>query len=178
MRVTAVFALVAGTAALLPAQQQRQVGPVIQTGGGVFEVTNPGFATPLDHTFRVMYDVGESGGKDQVNDSFNSAARFLNMHARAGVPAGRVHAAIVVYGPGSMDLLNDAEYRRRFGVDNPNAKLLAELMRAGVKVVLCGQTAASRELTREMLVPGAQLALSAMTALVTLQDQGYRLIPF
>ena len=58
------------------------------------------------------------------------------------------------------------------------APLLEELSRAGVRVVLCGQTAASRGLPRDGLARPVEVALSAMTALVLLQDEGYRLIPF
>lgn len=178
MRFTAFIALLIPAAASLGAQQSPQTGPVIASAGGAFAVEGPEFVTPTGHTFRPLYMVSQSGGRDKVNDSFDTAARFFNMHARAGIPLERIQVAIVVRGPASVDLLNDAEYRKRFGVANPNAKTLEELMKAGAKVIFCGQTAAARGVTKEMLMPGVQVALSAMTALVTLQDQGYRLIPF
>jgi intracellular sulfur oxidation DsrE/DsrF family protein len=74
--------------------------------------------------------------------------------------------------------LTDEAYRRRFGVDNPNRMLLQELIRFGVRVVLCGQTQTSGGFQRDEILPDIQVALSAMTALVALQDEGYRLIPY
>jgi intracellular sulfur oxidation DsrE/DsrF family protein len=58
------------------------------------------------------------------------------------------------------------------------AALLAALQERGVRVVLCAQTAPSRGFERDQLASGVELALSAMTALVTLQAEGYALIAF
>ncbi|MEE2877945.1 MAG: DsrE family protein, partial [Pseudomonadota bacterium] len=43
---------------------------------------------------------------------------------------------------------------------------------------LCGQTAAAREIEKDDLIPGVQIALSAMTAHAVLANQGYSLNPF
>jgi len=51
------------------------------------------------------------------------------------------------------------------------------LLGAGVQVVLCGQTQMSRGLGREELVPGVDVGLSAMTALIVFKSQGFALIP-
>lgn len=167
------------TGPLIAQSIPRQAGPIIQSGGEVFVIANPDVPTPVAHTFRAVFEVAQTpDSADQVNVSFNSAARFLNMHAQAGVPREHVHVALVVHGPAGKDLLDNAHYRERFGVDNPNLPLLDELARAGVKIILCGQTAAARDLPRDELAPSVDVALSAMTALVILQDQGYRLIPF
>ena len=56
--------------------------------------------------------------------------------------------------------------------------LLAALDEAGVEIYLCGQTAVHRGLPPDELAPQVQLALSAMTVLVTLQAEGYALIAF
>jgi intracellular sulfur oxidation DsrE/DsrF family protein len=63
-------------------------------------------------------------------------------------------------------------------VDNPNAELIRELTAAGVPVVLCGQTAASRGIPTDGLIDGVQVALSAMTAFLVLQEDGYRVNPW
>jgi len=55
---------------------------------------------------------------------------------------------------------------------------LIALHDAGVKIYLCGQTAAGRGFTTEDLNPAVSVALSAMTAHVRLQADGYTLIPF
>ena len=103
-----------------------------------------------------------------------TVARYLNMHAQAGLPRDQVLAAAVVHGTAGKSMLANDAYREEFGVDNPNAQLIQELIDAGVEVVLCGQTAGARGIDRERLLPGVTVSLSAMTALFAFQERGYR----
>jgi intracellular sulfur oxidation DsrE/DsrF family protein len=154
-------------------------GPLIEQFGPVYDVGRPDFATPTDLVYRAVFDVGPSpDAVDQVNPRIESLARFLNMHARAGVKPEQMKLALVVHGAAGKDMLSSAAYKSRFGVENPNAPLLAALRAQGVRVLLCGQTAAHKGFAREELAPGVELALSAMTALVALQADGYALISF
>jgi len=172
------FTLFVFSAVEAPAQQQAHAGPVIQSGGAVFAV-DPDLATPLDMEYKVAFEVATTPeDADQLNVTFNSVARFINMHAQAGVPREHIRTAIVVHGPAAWDLLNDAAYQERTGVANPNTTLLRELMSVGTKVILCGQTAASRGVPTDRLVDGVQVALSAMTAFAILQDDGFRVNPW
>ncbi len=167
-----------------PLAAQPTTGPVIQSGGAVFDVPNPTFVTPLNIDYRVVYEINRgatdapAGERATPNDQLNTVARFLNMHARAGVPAERVRLAAVVHGTAGKDLLDDETYRARYGTANPSATLIKELLGAGVQIILCGQTSMGRDVPRDHLIPGVQLALSAMTALSVLQADGYRLNPW
>ena len=155
-------------------QAQTADGPVISGFGAVYEIPHPGFVTPKDHVYRVVFDVAESPeAKDQLNRSINSVARFLNMHAQAGVPVENMQLALVLHGGAAKDALDHEGYRRRFGVDNPNLALLEALESAGVEIYLCGQSASSRGLLRDELSEPVSLALSAMTVVAYLQNQGY-----
>jgi intracellular sulfur oxidation DsrE/DsrF family protein len=100
------------------------------------------------------------------------------MQARNGTRPEHLEMAVVVHGPAAKDLLNDAAYKARFGVENPNTGLLTGLGKAGTEIYLCGQTAAYRGFTAEELHPSVIMALSAMTAHVQLQSEDYTLIPF
>lgn len=176
-------ALVALSLALVPAspaaaQQRTQAGPIIESAGAVFAVS-PDMPTPNDRDYRVAFEIATpASAPDVLNQSINTVARFLNMHAQAGVPAERLSGAIVAHGAASFELLDDEAYRQRFGVDNPNAELIRELIAAGQPVILCGQSAASRGVPVDGLIPGVQVALSAMTAFLLLQDEGYRVNPW
>lgn len=159
--------------------ESARTGPLIEQFGPVYEVARPDFATPTDLVYRAVFDVAPSpDAADAINPRIESLARFLNMHARAGVHGERMHLALVVHGAAGKDMLSSAAYKSRFGVANPNAPLLAALQANGVRVILCGQTAAHRGFRREELAPGVETAMSAMTALVALQSEGYRLISF
>ena len=92
--------------------------------------------------------------------------------------ADRVDAAVVVHGTAGWEMLDDEAYRARHGVDNPNAELIRELTAAGVEIILCGQTASARGIPRDGVMDEVQIALSAMTAFLVLQDQGFRVNPW
>ncbi len=124
--------------------------------------------------FKIAFDVGEAAPDGAINRYMDSAARLLNMHHAAGVAPARSSAAIVVHGAAAMDLVK----RERYGGDNPNAPLVAALIKANVKIILCGQTAAYRDIDADDLLDGVSLSLSAMTAHALLQQQGYTLNPF
>ena len=124
--------------------------------------------------FHVAYDVSAAGPADAVNRAFVTPARFLNMHANAGVLPENMHLAVVVHGGAYKDLLTH-EAR---GSENLNAELIAKLIDAGVTFELCGQTAGYNDVAQQDLLPGVEISLSAMTSHVLLQQQGYTLNPF
>ena len=163
----------------LSAQEAAVAGPVIFSAGAVFPIPDADFLTPPDLDYRLAFEVGQaSPSPEQLNVAFNSVARFLNMHVQAGVPREKVGAAVVVHGTAGWEILDDQAYREQYGVANPNRDLLEELLDSGVKVILCGQTAASRGIPDQSRIQGVQVALSAMTAFVVLQDLGYRVNPW
>lgn len=134
---------------------------------------------PPDAQFRVAFDVSAAATPGEMNRTFNSAARFINMHVAAGVPLARIHVAIVVHGPASWDVVRDDVYRaRRDGKANGSADAVAQLLGHGVDIYLCGQAAAGQGIAKADLIPGVKMALSAMTAHALLQQQGYTLNPF
>lgn len=151
-------------------------GPVIKDFGAVADVKQ---THPLkgDEHFKIVFDAAKRGEVDKVNRKFESLARFLNMQARAGVKPEQVALALVVHGGASFDLMTNAAYRKKFQHDNPNAPLIAELFKHKVRIILCGQAAAAQGITAEDLLPGVEVALSAMTAHALLQQQGYTLNP-
>jgi hypothetical protein len=146
--VLAPFAVaVLGFAAPAPATAQGSpsIGPVIHSAGPVFEVPDPDFETPTDLEYRIAYEVVDAAASpEQLNPRLVTVARFLNMHARAGVPVERLHVALVVHGPAGRAVLDDVGYRER----------------------------------RDRLLPGVEVALSAMTALLVLQERGFHVNPF
>ena len=147
-------------------------GPAVPSYGKSAPV--PAAPLPADTRLKVAFDVNKASEESAVSRNLDSAARFFNMHALAGVPAENISVAIVVHGPAVMDIVNEAKR----GAPNPNAALISELITAGATIQLCGQTAAARDITEADLLPGVTLALSAMTAHALLQQDGYTLNPF
>lgn len=177
--VLAAFLLLAGgvNAAENIEKKSMETGPVIEGFGPVMPVEQTIPLSGKEH-FKVAFDVAEQGEPEKANRRFESLARFLNMQARAGVPAKQVELALVVHGKAGFDLLNNAHFKEKYGKENPNASLLAELQKHNVRVMLCGQSAGFSGIEPKQLLPGVEMALSAMTAHALLQQQGYTLNPF
>lgn len=153
-------------------------GPVIPDFGPVASVEQD-VEIPADAEFRVVFDTSSIADAGEINRTFASAARFLNMHAEAGVPEERIHLAIVIHGRAVYDVANAESYAaHNDGAENGNIEAVAELQRHGVRFLVCGQSAAYYEVTNADLLPGVEMALSAMTAHALLQQQGYTLNPF
>lgn len=169
-----------GFATLLSAQvPAAQTGPVIEDFGAVYTVPDPGFPTDTQQVYRIVFDIHSSPEDPAVlNPAINTLARFLNMHARAGVPLRNLQVAGVFHNLASKDALNSAAYRERYGVDNPNEPLLEALEAAGAELYICGQSVYARGLDRERLAAPIQVGLSAMTIILSLEAEGYRLIKF
>lgn len=172
----------AGLASAAAAQEPlgpATTGPVIEGYGPVYDVASPEFPTPTDFDYRLVFDV-KTAPEDTtaINPAIETLARFLNMHARAGVPVERMQLAMVLHGGAGKDALDHEAFRERYGHDNPNLEMIERLAEAGVQIILCGQTAMHRGLPPGRLAGPVQVALSAMTALAILQAQGYALIAF
>jgi intracellular sulfur oxidation DsrE/DsrF family protein len=158
-------------------QQRSAAGPVVTSAGAVFEVDNPDFATPMDRELKAVFELrDEPRRRSGMQPQLGSMSRYLNMHARAGVQPENLLVAGVVHAGAAFSMVSDERYREEHGVDNPNKEIIAEILAAGGQLVLCGQSAASRGIAREDLLPGVQLGLSAMTALTVLQQEGYQII--
>lgn len=159
---------------------QQASGPVITAAGPSFVVQNPTFVTPARGDFKALFEIDAGGGDTlQVNEQLGTMARFFNSHARNGVAEGRLKAAAVFHGSGWTALLSDSAFAARFGgKPNPSRKLVEELLQHGAQLVLCGQTAGVRNIRRDELLPGVTVAVSAMMAFLTLQNDGYRMIPW
>ncbi len=147
-------------------------GSVIKNYGNTAQV--PDSRLGPDTKLKVAFDISKPGGKGLESRYLTTPARFLNMHAGAGVLPENMKIAIVVHGGAHRDLMT----AKALGEDNPNAGLIAELVAFGARIELCGQTAAFYDLTEEDLLPGVTIALSAMTSHALLQQEGYTLNPF
>ncbi len=158
---------------------EASTGPLVEGYGPVYAVGEDAFSLADDRGYRVSKDLSTTAASaDELNRGIDSVARFLNMQARAGTSPESLEVTLVVHGAAAKDLLTDVAYRERFNVDNPNTELIAGLASAGVKIYICGQTAVHRGFQREDLNPAVTMALSAMSAHVQLQSDGYTLIPF
>ena len=151
------------------------VGPVIESSGPVFTVEEPDLAIPAGYVFKAVFEVTDgSASPESLNAAIDNASRFLNMHVEAGVPLEDVQVGVVIHGAATTAVLDNDAYRERFGVDNPNLLLFDALSDAGVRLYVCAQAANAFQVPREQIASQVDVALSAMTALVMLEAEGYQ----
>jgi intracellular sulfur oxidation DsrE/DsrF family protein len=171
-----VLGMCLGAAFITVAQENQKI---IKDYGQTFNVENPDIKTDMDANHKIIFDVTQSSeDKSVVNKYIETAARFLNMHAKAGLKPEQLHVAMTLHGGAWQDVMTNEAYKEKFGVDNPNFELINQLTEAGVDIILCGQTAGARGLNKTNVNPNVKFALSAMTALLQYQNNGYRFLKF
>ncbi len=167
--ITAAAAVFLASVAFAQDMSDFKTGPVFTDFGPHAPVEGIG-AVPADTEFAVAFDVATPAEEGRRNRGFESAARFVNMHVAAGVPEENIRIAVVVHGKAVKDLLASPE--------NVSADMVRAMLESGVRFIVCGQSAAAYGINHEDLLPGVEMALSAMTAHALLQQRGYTVNPF
>lgn len=153
--------------------------PVIPAADGY--VVIPGAAVPPDPalTYRAIFDASRNAPKPtELLPALNMAGSELNAFAVARVPPGHVKFAVVFHGAALDGLLDDAHYKARFGVRNPNLPVLQQFKKAGVELLVCGQNLASDHIDPRSLSPAVTVASDALIVLMAFQNRGYALLSF
>lgn len=134
---------------------------------------------PADTEFAIAFDVSEASEFGERNRSIDSAARFINMHVAHGVPEDNIRIAVVVHGKAVVDLTTDAAWAARgHAAPNPSDLMVRAMLDHGVRFIVCGQSAQGLGVSQDQLIPGVEMALSAMTAHALLQQNGFTMNPF
>jgi intracellular sulfur oxidation DsrE/DsrF family protein len=159
-------------------------GPALAVDGPVF--MGFGTHTPVEHdvaipkgmVLRHVYDV-TAATPGKRNPGFETAARFINSHVANGMAERDVAVAVVVHGPAIAELTKAPVYSaRNNGAANASQAMVEEMLKKGVRFVVCGQAANAMGVKKADLLPGVELAISASSAHAILQHQGYTLNPF
>ena len=159
--------------------QQTQAGPILEEFGTVFSIPDPDLTLNSDENYKILFDIyTDQGGEAEINPLLNTVARFLNMHGQTGMKKEQLNIVVIMHGAGAKNALNEEAYLEKFGRVNPNAELLKALDGVGVNLYICGQSLYSRGFSPADLAEPVKLSLSAMTALVHFQAEGYQLINF
>jgi intracellular sulfur oxidation DsrE/DsrF family protein len=182
MRILAVVAVLGAALASSSAgagDWPQAVAPVIPAADGYVAI--PGAAVPPERgaTYRAIFDATQGAAKpSQLVPAINMVGSELNALAAAGVPLEQAKFVVVFHGAAMSGLLDDAHFRSRFGVPNPNLAVLDQLARSGVELFVCGQNVAADKLDPKALAPQVRIASDALIVLMTYQSRGYALLKF
>lgn len=152
--------------------------PTIAGAGKIHALPQSAYQPDPKLTYKVVFSLSSPGAKpDQVSPSLDHVARAVNLYVSAGVPLDHLKFVAIASGRATPIVLNNAQYQKKFGVDNPNLALIEQLRKAGVDVAVCGQAVAENGFEYDWVDSRVTLALSALTTITELQQQGYALLP-
>ena len=154
------------------------LGPAIEDYGPTYPIDDRDVPLADGAMYKAVFDVASySEDVSKLSRRLESVARFINMHVRNGTPLDSMKIAVVLHGRAVKTVMTHAAYRERFEMDNPNLELVKRLHAAGVQFYMCGQSIAFTGVDKEELAEPVNVALSAMTMLTVLQNDGYALLP-
>ena len=173
------FALITCISSVYSQKHKTISGPVFQEFGYVFPVEDADLLLDKDRKYKVIFDVYTDEKKtDQMNPLINTVARFMNMHAQTGLNEENMDVVLVLHGPATKNALNEAVFKKEFKKEHPNSKLLAALDNKKVKIYVCAQSMKSKGYDASDISEHVSISLSALTALVKYQSEGYQIINF
>jgi len=156
-----------------------QKAEIIKDYGKVYPVESPDLLLKTDTEYKVIFDIFTDKSKDGgVNPLLNAVARYLNMHAQQGVLLKNMKVVVILHGAATKYTITDIAFKNQFKKENPNSELLQELKKANVELFVCGQSYVANGFKAENKSTDIKLALSALTALVYYQSDGYQIINF
>lgn len=131
-----------------------------------------------DEEHKALFDVTKSSkDKSKPNPGLDHVARAVNVFASAGVARAKRDFVVIIHGPATISVLNDAQYEKHYGEANPNTQLINALKDAGVTVHVCGQALAEHGFEQAWVNDDVDVALSALSDLVIYGNRGYALVP-
>lgn len=152
--------------------------PTIVGAGKIHALPQAAYQPDRNATYKVVFSLTKGADKpDQVNPGLDHVARAVNLYVQAGVPLNHLKFVVIAVGGATPLALDDAAYKEKFGVANPNLPLIEQLRKHGVDVAVCGQAMAEHKFDYGWKDSHVTLALSGLTTVINLQQQGYALVP-
>jgi intracellular sulfur oxidation DsrE/DsrF family protein len=129
--------------------------------------------------YQAIFDATRAAAKPtELVPAINMAASELNALAAVGAPLSNAKFVVVFHGPAVDGILDTEQYKEKFGSENPNLKVIAEMKKAGVEFFVCGQYLAGEKIDSKTLSADVTLAADALLVLMHYQNRGYALISF
>ena len=154
------------------------VTPTIAGAGKIHPMPNAAYQPDRQATYKVVFALSKAGDKPaEVSPSLEHVARAVNLYVNAGVPLSHLKFVAIAAGAATPIVLNDKQYRAKYGMANPNLALIGQLRKAGVDVAVCAQAVAEHKFRYDWVDSQVTVALSGLTTVINLQQQGYALMP-
>ena len=156
-----------------------KTGPVFEDFGAVYAIEDADLLLDTDKNYKVIFDVYTDDKKpDNMNPLINTVARFMNMHGQNGFAASQMDIVVVLHGAATKNALSEKAFKKEFKTKHPNTELIEALVDKNVKIYVCGQSLMSKGYEAKNISEDVKISLSALTALVKYQSEGFQIINF
>ena len=153
--------------------------PAIPQADGYVVIPDAISAPNISTTYRSIFDGTKLAAKpENILPAVNAVGGVLNDLVVGRVPQNKQQFAVVFHGAAVDGILDDAHYRAKYGIANPNLPVLAELRKRGVELLVCGQHLAAEHIDPKTLSPDVKIASDAYLVLINYQNRGYALMLF
>jgi intracellular sulfur oxidation DsrE/DsrF family protein len=152
--------------------------PTIPGYGRIHYLPDSAFQPAPNKTYKLLFWL-HHGPKDpgKVNSGLDHVARAINLYRKVGVPWSHLKIIVIASGGATPFAIDNKHYQAKFGVANPNIKLLKLLDQHHVVLSVCSQAVAEHGFQENWVLPDVKLALSGLTTVLDFQLKGYALMP-
>jgi intracellular sulfur oxidation DsrE/DsrF family protein len=170
-----LLALWAGSAQAWPAPQS----PAVPEASGYVHLEGAPFTPTRHEVYKAAFNATLAADKPgDLLPALDNAASELNALAVEGVPLAQAQFAVVFHGGALDGILDDAHYRAKYGIANPNLPVLRKLKAQGTGLYVCGQNLVAAHVDPKTLAPEVEVASDALLVLIALQQKGYAQLDF
>jgi intracellular sulfur oxidation DsrE/DsrF family protein len=155
-------------------QLQNEVTLPVKDFGKVYNVPFAQDRPDSTQAYKIVFEASQPiDSFSQMYPPLEHVARMYNLHVYGGVPQKNLDVVLVIAGFGIPVAMNNEAYKKKYGVDNPNLKVLEELKAAGVKIVGCAQAMMKSNIDPSDLNPIIKPIFSRFTTVSSYQLKGY-----
>lgn len=174
-----IFLLIAFCGLLFFVNGQSKLYPVIKDYGAMFDVPFAKDKPDPYKEYKIIIEAAATIEKpEKIYEPLEHISRMYNLHVYSGVPQKNLQVELVVFGPSVAVVLNNDAYRKKFGVDNPNLKIIEEMTKAGIKIYACGQSVVLTNIDPATVNPMVDVVVSRFTTVSDRQMKGYAFFKF
>ena len=154
--------------------QTKKIYPVIKNYGSIFEVPFAGDWPDSLMEYKIIAEASTDMEKpDSLYTPLDLVARMYNLHVYGGVQQKNLHIDLVIAAKAIFVVMNNEAYKKKYGVENPNLKIIEEMKKAGIKIYACGQSMMKFGIDPTDLNPNIEPIFSRFTTVSTRQLKGY-----
>lgn len=159
--------------------QTNSPSPIIPEADGFIVIKDAKMQPDKNKIYKAVYDATKvSRDSTKILPALNNAGAVLNDLGVCGIPVNHAKFVIVFHGASVDGIRDNQHYKEKYGIDNPNLKVLTELKKAGVQLFVCGQYLLGENIDFKTISPDVSIASDALIVLLTFQNEGYALMNF